>query len=289
MLPKKDGVSRSAFFVLFLNVGTLTRTFVQSECKRALESGKTVILVHESDPRHGAPLDELGNLDLCKTLLHENDKRINFSENDAMHTFLQELEDIHSIPFYRREHLKKAMIDIIIEKLTGKAPPFVPYDIPLRNGCAYHMAILNHELGERQREYLALALHKKGFEVYKGSWINPHRLEHDEIQEDEYSFGMLRSSMVLILILVSGVMADEVVIKVLRAALDNQMKVVFMYHHQSATSFDFEGIWSEAPEDLRDQLRNYECIRLQHGAHYERFTEAMIEHIVEVAELRTGS
>jgi len=58
-----DGVVRSAVFVLFLNQDTLSRKYVVLELTVALALGKPIVVMYESDARHGAPLDENGNFD----------------------------------------------------------------------------------------------------------------------------------------------------------------------------------------------------------------------------------
>merc|ERR1719262_1912214 len=51
-----EGVQQSAFLILFLSEGVLTRPYVQFELEEAKKTGKQVLLVHEQDPRHN-PFD----------------------------------------------------------------------------------------------------------------------------------------------------------------------------------------------------------------------------------------
>ena len=48
-----EGVRSSQVFLLFLSEGVLTRPFVLFEIESALKLGKRVMLIHETDGRHG--------------------------------------------------------------------------------------------------------------------------------------------------------------------------------------------------------------------------------------------
>jgi len=56
----KAGVKSTVVFVLFLTDGALTRPFVQLELRTAIAERKPILLVHETDERHGAPLAGFG-------------------------------------------------------------------------------------------------------------------------------------------------------------------------------------------------------------------------------------
>lgn len=51
-----EGVQGSRAFVLFLSASVLTRHFCQKEIRKALLLGKPVVLVAETDSRHGGPV-----------------------------------------------------------------------------------------------------------------------------------------------------------------------------------------------------------------------------------------
>mmetsp|Transcript_900 Transcript_900/g.3340 ORF Transcript_900/g.3340 Transcript_900/m.3340 type:complete len:386 (+) Transcript_900:368-1525(+) len=54
-LSMKQGVKETMCFVLFLTKEALTRTFVQMEVREAVRLGKPILLLRETDERHGAP------------------------------------------------------------------------------------------------------------------------------------------------------------------------------------------------------------------------------------------
>ena len=63
-----DGVSRAQTFVLFLNDGCLARPWVRREVACALRLRKRVVVLHETDARHGAPLTAEGAFDFARVL-----------------------------------------------------------------------------------------------------------------------------------------------------------------------------------------------------------------------------
>ena len=50
----RRGIENSVTFCLFLSKGVLQREFVQYEIQMAIALKKKIVLVHETDPRHGS-------------------------------------------------------------------------------------------------------------------------------------------------------------------------------------------------------------------------------------------
>lgn len=103
------GVQRSAAVILFLNDSVLTRNFVQKEIREALKHKKKVILVHEADGRHGAPLNSFGGFDFERVcVLQAPDDLRNLHANHE------------SIAYQRRKALRDAMIQMITERFAER-------------------------------------------------------------------------------------------------------------------------------------------------------------------------
>jgi hypothetical protein len=92
----EQGIETSCAFVLFLSEGALSRDFVQHELRHALKLEKPVILIHETDSRHGA-FDFETRADLPDDI-----KSV--------------LVDIESIPFRRRAWEREAMLRVVINR-----------------------------------------------------------------------------------------------------------------------------------------------------------------------------
>ena len=63
-----DGVAKSAVFVLFLNAKTLTRPYVLKEVRMAMSLKKDFLVLTETDPRHGAVLNNHGEFEFSASL-----------------------------------------------------------------------------------------------------------------------------------------------------------------------------------------------------------------------------
>mmetsp|Transcript_4917 Transcript_4917/g.12706 ORF Transcript_4917/g.12706 Transcript_4917/m.12706 type:complete len:449 (-) Transcript_4917:70-1416(-) len=99
----KEGVSGSETFLVFLTSGVLTRYFVQLEVRTALALGKPVVLVHETDPRHGyAPIGDL---------IAEAPEDIRVIFNDSV-----------AVPHYREHEYRKVMLAKILRNAALPIP-----------------------------------------------------------------------------------------------------------------------------------------------------------------------
>jgi hypothetical protein len=94
----REGLEQSLAVLLFLSAGVLSRPFVQFEVRTAMDLGKPIILVHETDARHGA-------FDFGKEKAE--------TPMDLHHLF----DDIESIPFRRKSYERSAMLDFIMNKV----------------------------------------------------------------------------------------------------------------------------------------------------------------------------
>lgn len=90
----KEGVANSAIFLLFLSAGCLQRDFVQLEIREAIRLEKPVMLLHETDTRHGA---------------------FNFQEElaQAPEDIQEVVRNTESLPWRRRGYEREAMFDQI--------------------------------------------------------------------------------------------------------------------------------------------------------------------------------
>jgi hypothetical protein len=97
----RQGIVRSAAYVLLLTDGVLEREFVQFEARTALEENKHIILLYEPDAAHGGVIDpKTGKVDVRK-LKSQAPKDLRGPLFD----------DIELIPFERRNYRQKAMIE----------------------------------------------------------------------------------------------------------------------------------------------------------------------------------
>jgi hypothetical protein len=97
----RKGVVNTAAVLLFLSDGVLARPFVQFEIREAMARQKTILLVHETDSRHGAFDFRAGR--------------------DEAPADLQQLLDSHeSLPFRRRGYERDGMLTTLIERAGFK-------------------------------------------------------------------------------------------------------------------------------------------------------------------------
>ena len=113
----KKGVEKSLVFMLFLTKGAIARTWVQMEVLHAISLKKPIILVHETDKRHGGddfPL--LFNAEEYLSHLNIAGK----AEILKVAKFLNCLTStIESIAYKRRNWEANSMHDEILKQLEG--------------------------------------------------------------------------------------------------------------------------------------------------------------------------
>lgn len=93
----KEGVRNSAVFVLFMTKGVFTRPFVRIEIEEALKERKPIILLHETDDRHGK---------------FDFDTETNVPE-DFRPKARQLLSDNESLGWARRDYAQEAVLNQI--------------------------------------------------------------------------------------------------------------------------------------------------------------------------------
>ena len=101
----QEGVKQSDVFVLFLSRGTMSRPYVHLEIREALELGKRIILLHETDGRFN-PCDF-------------GEERA-AAPDDLKHLF----DDHESLPFARRDYARRAML---AEMMKRAGPEYEEY------------------------------------------------------------------------------------------------------------------------------------------------------------------
>ena len=96
------GVAAAQIFLLFLSEGVLTRPFCLFEIKTAMQSGKKMVLVHETDARHGA---------------------FDFSEVSSAPSEIAKILQTHeSLPWRRRRFEQDGILAELL-KNSGLTPP----------------------------------------------------------------------------------------------------------------------------------------------------------------------
>eukprot|EP00935_MAST-01C_sp_MAST-1C-sp1_P001245 g1245.t1 len=91
------GIERAAAFLLFLSQGVLQRPYCQMEIRHALALKKPMVLLHESDARHGS-----------------FDFRAGRAEAPA--DFRDLLDNCESLPFRRRGYERDGMLKVVVER-----------------------------------------------------------------------------------------------------------------------------------------------------------------------------
>jgi len=99
----KEGAQRSKCFLLFLSKGVLTRPLVQLEIREALAAGKPIILVHETDERHGK-FEFFG---------HDNDFD---GANGLTQAEVARLKDVESIKWERKSYALASAVKQIVKR-----------------------------------------------------------------------------------------------------------------------------------------------------------------------------
>jgi len=113
----KKGVEKSLVFMLFLTKGAIARTWVQMEVLHAISLKKPIILVHETDKRHGGDADFYALFNAEEHLNHLN--IVSKAEILKVANFLKCLMSIESISYKRRNWEANSMHDKILEDLEG--------------------------------------------------------------------------------------------------------------------------------------------------------------------------
>ena len=101
----KEGVRKSAVFILFLSEGVFTRPYVRLEVMEALDAGKLIVLIHETDQRFG------------KFCFHD-EKCIDEDYRGLVHNFL--LKELESIGWERRDYKMAAVLTRLINKFKSR-------------------------------------------------------------------------------------------------------------------------------------------------------------------------
>ncbi|XRB25061.1 TIR domain-containing protein [Pseudoscourfieldia marina] len=113
----KKGVEKSLVFMLFLTKGAIARTWVQMEVLHAISLKKPIILVNETDKRHGGDADFYALFNAEEHLNHLN--IVSKAEILKVANFLKCLMSIESISYKRRNWEANSMHDKILEDLEG--------------------------------------------------------------------------------------------------------------------------------------------------------------------------
>ena len=113
----KKGVEKSLVFMLFVTKGAIARTWVQMEVLHAISLKKPIILVNETDKRHGGDADFYALLNAEEHLNHLN--IAGKAELLKVANFLKCLMSIESISYKRRNWEANSMHDKILEDLEG--------------------------------------------------------------------------------------------------------------------------------------------------------------------------
>ena len=120
----REGVRDSACFLLFMSAGVFTRPYVHFEVAEALAEGKPVILVHETDDRHGRfDFAEIGS---APVFLRSKVQSVAVGEDsDLLNSEdIQRLGASHeSIGWERRDFKLKAVLDQIIKRFERSNDP----------------------------------------------------------------------------------------------------------------------------------------------------------------------
>ena len=95
-----DGVTNSAFVLIFLSKDILTRPFCLMEIRKAIELVKKVLLVYEEDPRSPGKVDF---------------SQLKLEAPDDIRTLLNNIE---SIPYRRRQFERNAMLKELERRIT---------------------------------------------------------------------------------------------------------------------------------------------------------------------------
>ena len=254
----KDGVARSAVFVVFLNHGTLDRKFVLFEVETALRLGKPVVLISETDGRHGAPLDDDG------VFLFDLVCGPNTPESVRVR-----LQSQVTIPFYRRTPFGEATIAELISQSEFEAPrealSSVTLPAPVTHGT--HLFLVRGVTGSRQCLELALRLERHGVTVSQ--------------EDTEGSLAALERSSAVVLFLTDHVLQDARVQAQLRSAVTLAKPLFLVYETRKAMgaplngdkSFDFARVCDEqAPADLNRLHHSLEGVPFLCGS--ERLRDA---------------
>eukprot|EP00935_MAST-01C_sp_MAST-1C-sp1_P000185 g185.t1 len=91
----REGVAKTGCFLLFLSRGVMARPYVQYELRTAIELGKKIVLVHETESVHG---------------------RFEFAAEKATAPadLAKVLDDHESIAYRRRDHEREAMLQKVV-------------------------------------------------------------------------------------------------------------------------------------------------------------------------------
>ena len=96
--------------MIVLNAETMACLNVQQAARAALKADTTLVLVHETDGRHGAPLNDDGGFDFGLVFRGAPDDELKGLANN-----------IESIPLHRRGKQFQASIDDMVEWVSGPA------------------------------------------------------------------------------------------------------------------------------------------------------------------------
>eukprot|EP00217_Crustomastix_stigmatica_P014469 CAMPEP_0183799108 /NCGR_PEP_ID=MMETSP0803_2-20130417/20721_1 /TAXON_ID=195967 /ORGANISM="Crustomastix stigmata, Strain CCMP3273" /LENGTH=577 /DNA_ID=CAMNT_0026043807 /DNA_START=151 /DNA_END=1880 /DNA_ORIENTATION=- len=123
----RDGIKKSLAMLVFLTKGSLSRPFTQLEVRTAIEMNKPIILVHETDNRHG------GTTDLSEYIAEAPaDLRVIF-------------EGVESVPYRRRKHEAGAMYSLLLRRvmqISLEAMQVASTDVGKNRGPSFFSASL---------------------------------------------------------------------------------------------------------------------------------------------------
>ena len=131
------GVATSRFFLIYLTKSYLTRWFCRLEAQVARKLGKELIVVYESDPRHG------GNANFIQLV------------NDATKLYPEWREYLcatEAIPMARRLYQRKAVVAEIARRAGVDAPVLLRTASSVAEENAAEITDLRSEVGELRSE-----------------------------------------------------------------------------------------------------------------------------------------
>ncbi|XRB19606.1 TIR domain-containing protein [Pseudoscourfieldia marina] len=115
----KKGVENSLVFMLFLTKGAIARPWVQMEVLHAISLKKPIILVNETDERHGGDTNFYALFDSEKHLSHLKDQPHLQAQILKVSNFLNCLKNVESISYKRRNWEAESMYDKILKELEN--------------------------------------------------------------------------------------------------------------------------------------------------------------------------
>ena len=138
----REGVEKSAVFILLLTEGVLTRPFVHFEMATAIKADVPWFLIHEEDARHGKfSFDEFGNAPaFTKTALG-----LGNAEDGDDGPILEPADiksiasSVESLAWRRRGYEKRSLINELVNRFANRAL-FIPN---LNSGGLAHTSVVS--------------------------------------------------------------------------------------------------------------------------------------------------